>query len=150
MKAYQTVVVGTDGSESSLRAVDRAGQIAAECDAKLIIATGYLPQKEDLRAADILGDEAYMVRGNAPIYAILRDARDRAKAAGAKNIEERPIQETPVHALVDLAEEVHADLLVVGNVGLDARSALIARVFSVPAGVASTAKADALIVHTTD
>ncbi|MDI3313608.1 MAG: universal stress protein [Mycobacterium sp.] len=149
MKTYRTVVVGTDGSESSLRAVDRAGQIAAESNAKLIIATGYLPQKEDLRAADILGDEAYKVRGNAPVYAILREARDRAKAAGAKDIEERPIQETPVHALVDLAEEVHADLLVVGNVGLDARSALIARVFSVPASVASTAKADVLIVHTT-
>ncbi|MGA9358032.1 MAG: universal stress protein, partial [Mycobacterium sp.] len=29
MSAYQTVVVGTDGSESSLRAVDRAAAIAA-------------------------------------------------------------------------------------------------------------------------
>jgi nucleotide-binding universal stress UspA family protein len=43
MGAYQTVVVGTDGSESSLRAVDRAGAIAAECDAKLIIAMAYFP-----------------------------------------------------------------------------------------------------------
>jgi nucleotide-binding universal stress UspA family protein len=41
MTAYQTLVVGTDGSESSLRAVDRAGEIAAESNAKLIIATGY-------------------------------------------------------------------------------------------------------------
>ncbi|MDT5048029.1 MAG: hypothetical protein QOG75_3917, partial [Mycobacterium sp.] len=30
MSAYQTVVVGTDGSDSSLRAVDRAGAIAAD------------------------------------------------------------------------------------------------------------------------
>lgn len=81
MTAYQTVVVGTDGSESSLRAVDRAGEIASESNAKLIIATGYSPHKDDLRAADILGEEAYKVRGNAPIYAILREARDRAKAA---------------------------------------------------------------------
>ena len=28
MSAYRTVVVGTDGSDSSLRAVDRAAQIA--------------------------------------------------------------------------------------------------------------------------
>ena len=28
MSAYRTVVVGTDGSDSSLRAVDRAGEIA--------------------------------------------------------------------------------------------------------------------------
>ncbi|TVS87438.1 universal stress protein [Mycobacterium helveticum] len=149
MKVYQTVVVGTDGSESSLRAVDRAAAIASESNAKLIIATGFFPRKDDARAADVLGEEGYKVHGNAPIYAILRDARDRAKAAGAENIEERPIEEAPVHALVDLAETVGADLLVVGNVGLDARSALIARVFSVPGSIATKATIDVLIVHTT-
>lgn len=148
MKTYRTVVVGTDGSESSLRAVDRAGAIAAESEAKLIIATGYFPQRDDARAADMLGDEGYKVQGNAPVYAILHEARDRAKAAGAKNIEERPIQDAPVHALVELAEKVDADLLVVGNVGLDARSALIGRVFSVPGGIATKATIDVLIVHT--
>lgn len=149
MKSYRTVVVGTDGSESSLRAVDKAGAIAAESDAKLIIATAYVPLEDDMRAADILRDEAYKVQGNAPIYAMLHDARERAEAAGATDIEERPIQDAPVNALVDLAEEVDADLLVVGNVGLDARSALIGRVFSIPGGNATKAKIDVLIVHTT-
>jgi nucleotide-binding universal stress UspA family protein len=146
---YRTVVVGTDGSESSLRAVDRAATIAAESDAKLIIATGYVAQADDLRAADALGEEGYKVRGNAPIYAMLHDARDRAKAAGAKNIEDRPIEDAPVSALVDLAEKVGADLLVVGNVGLDARSAIVGRVFSIPGAIATRAKIDVLIVHTT-
>lgn len=150
MTSYQTVVVGTDGSESSLRAVDRAAKIAADSNAKLIIATGYFPQKDDGRAADILGAEGYKVSGNAPVYAILHDARDRAKAAGAKTIEDRPIEGAPVHALVDLAEEVGADLLVVGNVGLDARSAIIGRVFSVPGAVATRAKIDVMIVRTSD
>jgi len=150
MKAYNTVVVGTDGSESSLRAVDRAGALAAEANAKLIIATGYFPQKEDTRAADALGQEAYKVQGNAPVYAVLREAHGRASAAGAKDIEEWPIQDAPVHALVDLAEKVDADLLVVGNVGLDARSALIGRVFSVPGGIATKATIDVLIVRTSD
>ena len=72
MSAYQTVVVGTDGSDSSLRAVDRAGQIAAGSNAKLVIATAYFPQSEDQRAADVLKDEGYKMSGNAPIYAILR------------------------------------------------------------------------------
>ena len=147
MSAYQTVVVGTDGSESSLRAVDRAGEIAAESNAKLFIATGYFPQSDDLRAADTLKDEGYKVRGNAPIYAILREARDRAKAAGANNIEERPIQGAPVDALVNLTEEVKADLLVVGNVGL---GTVLGRVFgSIPGNVSRRAKSDVLIVHTT-
>ncbi len=149
MTTYRIVVVGTDGSESSLRAVARAGEIAAQSNAKLVIATGYFPHKEDSRAADILGAEGYQVRGNAPIYGILREARDRAKAAGVTDIQERAIQDAPVDALVALAEEVRADLLVVGNVGLDARSAIIGRLFSIPGTVATRAEIDVLIVHTT-
>ena len=149
MTTYKTVLVGTDGSESSLRAVERAGKIAADTDAKLIIATGYLPEKDDTRAADALGSEAYKVTGNAPVYAMLHDARDRAKAAGATKIEDRSVRAGPVHALVDLAEKVGADLLVVGNVGLDARSAIVGRVFSIPGAVATRAKIDVLIVRTT-
>ena len=47
MSAYRTVVVGTDGSASSLRAVARAANIAG-AEAKLIIASAYLPQHEDV------------------------------------------------------------------------------------------------------
>ncbi|MDT5013545.1 MAG: hypothetical protein QOH57_5162, partial [Mycobacterium sp.] len=39
MGNYKVVVVGTDGSETSLRAVDRAAEIAAESKAKLIVAS---------------------------------------------------------------------------------------------------------------
>ena len=147
MGGYKTVVVGTDGSDSSLRAVDRAGHLASDPDAKVIVATAYFPASEDTRAADLLKDEGYKMAGNAPIYAILREARDRAKAAGAANIEERAIVGAPVDALVDLAEEVGADLLVVGNVGL---STIAGRLLgSVPANVARRSKSDVLIVHTT-
>src|SRR5437879_5521139 len=132
MSAYRTVVVGTDGSDSSLRAVDRAGTIAGP-DAKLIVATAYLPQAQDPRAADALRDESYKVTGSAPIYAILQEAKDRAHAAGAKNVEERSIVGAPVDALVGLAEDVDAALLVVGNVGL---STIAGRLLgSVPANV---------------
>jgi nucleotide-binding universal stress UspA family protein len=146
MSVYRTVVVGTDGSDSSLRAVERAGHIAG-ADAKLIVATAYLPQPEDSRAADVLKDESYKVSGSAPIYAILHEARERAHAAGAKNVEERPIVGAPVDALVGVAEDVGADLLVVGNVGL---STIAGRLLgSVPANVSRRAKIDVLIVHTT-
>jgi nucleotide-binding universal stress UspA family protein len=147
MSAYQTVVVGTDGSDSSLRAVDRAASIAAGSDAKLIIATAYFPQHDDPRAADLLRDEGYKTTGAAPIYAILKEAHERATAAGAKNVEEKPIVGAPVDALVELAEEVGSDLLVVGNVGL---STITGRILgSVPANVSRRAKTDVLIVHTT-
>jgi nucleotide-binding universal stress UspA family protein len=146
--AYRTVVVGTDGSDSSLRAVERAGIIAAESDARLIIATAYLPQREDPHEADLLKDESYLVSGSAPVYAILRTARDRAKTVGVKDPEERAIVGAPVDALVELGEEVGADLLVLGNVGI---GSLADRVLgSVPTAVSRRAKIDVLIVHTTD
>jgi nucleotide-binding universal stress UspA family protein len=147
MSGYRTVVVGTDGSDSSLRAVDKAGQIAAGSGAKVIVATAYFPQSEDQRASDVLKDEGYKTTGNAPIYAILREARDRAQAAGATEVEEKAVVGAPVDALVELAEEAQADLLVVGNVGL---STIAGRLLgSVPANVARRSKTDVLIVHTT-
>ncbi len=167
MSAYQTLVVGTDGSYTSLRAVDHAAAFAAENNAKLIIAMAHLPNVDkggwgrparpdrviDGGAEVVLGGEGdYMVHGMAPIYAILREARDRARAAGAKNIETRPILVGhlggPAHALSRLAEEVKADLLVVGNVGLGTRADKW--LGSIPGNVLRSAKTDVLIVHTTD
>jgi nucleotide-binding universal stress UspA family protein len=161
MSSYRTVVVGTDGSESSMRAVERAGAIAARGNVKLIVANAHLPTDDkggwgkppapdrvaDPGAADVLKHEGYMVHGSAPNYAILRQARDRAKAAGAKDIEERSIVGAPIDALVDLAQEVNADLIVVGNVGLNTMAGRL--LGSVPANVSRRAKTDVLIVHTT-
>jgi nucleotide-binding universal stress UspA family protein len=167
MSAYQTLVVGTDGSETSLRAVDHAAALAAAINAKLIIATAHLPNVDkggwgrparpdrviDGRAEVTLGGEGdFKMHGMAPVYAILRKARDRARAAGAKNIEARPILLRRVggaaQALSRLAEEVKADLLVVGNVGLGTRSEKW--LGSVPGNVLRMAKTHVLIVHTTD
>jgi nucleotide-binding universal stress UspA family protein len=147
MSIYQTVVVGTDGSDSSLRAVDRAGAIAAAANANLIVASAYFPHAVDTHFPNALKDEGYKVTGNAPVYALLRDARDRAKEAGAADIQERAILGAPVEALVDLADEVHADLLVVGSVGLGTITGRL--LGSVPANISRKAKVDVLIVHTT-
>jgi nucleotide-binding universal stress UspA family protein len=113
MSGYRTVIVGTDGSASSMRAVERA---------------------------------ADKLHGDAPVYEILREARERAHAAGAQAIEERAIEGAPINALVHLAEETKADLLVVGDVGLDTVAGRL--LGSVPAEVARRAKIDILIVHT--
>ena len=107
----------------------------------------------DGRAEVVLGGEGdYKVHGEAPIYGILREARERARAAGAKNVEARPILVGhlggPAKALSRLAEDVKADLLVVGNVGLGMR--IEKWLGSVPGNVLRRAKTDVLIVHTTD
>ena len=167
MSAYQTLVVGTDGSDTSLRAVDHAAAFAAALNAKLIIAMAHLPEVDkggwgrpgrpdrviDPRAEVVLrGDGDYKVHGDAPVYEILREARERARAAGAKNIEARPILLRRVGgaalALSRLAEEVKADLLVVGNVGLGTRTDKW--LGSVPGNVLRRAKTHVLVIHTSD
>jgi nucleotide-binding universal stress UspA family protein len=161
MSGYRTVVVGTDGSDSSMRAVERAGAIAAVAHAKLIVASAHLATDDkgswghapspdrvnDPGAADALKEDGYRMHGSAPIYEILHAARDRAKGAGAEDIEERAIVGAPIDALLDLAKKVNADLLVVGNVGLNTMAGRI--LGSVPANVSRRAKTDVLIVHTT-
>ena len=60
MGAYQTVLVGTDGSESSFRAVDRAAAVAKDADATLVIVTAYHPlsKREMDQARSALGEES--------------------------------------------------------------------------------------------
>ncbi|OBG42379.1 universal stress protein [Mycobacterium alsense] len=151
MSVYQTVVVGTDGSDSSLRAVDRAAEIAADHGAKLIVVTAHLPVPQERgRYAIPPGSDHgqdYRTVGEAPYYAILQNARERAHQAGARDVEERSVAGAPINVLVQLAEEVRADLLVVGNVGL---SSVAGRLLgSVPSEVSRKVRTDVLIVHTT-
>lgn len=146
MGAYQTVVVGTDGSESSLSAVERAGALAG--DAKLVISCAYFPNdRSSGGAADVLKDEAYQITGSSPTEEILRTARERAHRAGATDIDARAVKGAPVDALLQLVNDTKADLLVVGNRGLNSIAGRL--LGSVPADVARKAACDVLIVHTT-
>lgn len=148
MTAYRTIVVGTDGSDSSLKAVEKAGSLAGDADAKLVLACAYYPNdpKDIANDQDVLKDDAYQITGAAPTYEILRSARERAVAAGAKNVVERAVVGAPVDSLLALVEEVDADLLVVGNRGLNTLSGRL--LGSVPSDVARKSHSDVLIVHT--
>jgi nucleotide-binding universal stress UspA family protein len=150
MAAYQTVVVGTDGSDSSFRAVDRAAAIAGDAGATLVIASAYHPaRQEDIAALqDRLGsDVAYQVVGSTPAEEAVRTASERAKRAGAVKIETVVLDGEPVPSLAKVVRERSADLLVVGNRGL---ITLAGRLLgSVPAEAARKSGVDVLIVHTT-
>ncbi|GGN96776.1 universal stress protein [Nocardia rhizosphaerihabitans] len=148
MTAYRTIVVGTDGSDSSYVAVEKAAALAGDADATLVLACAYFPtdDRDVAAAADVLKDEAYQVRGSAPTNEILHVAREKAVAAGAKNIVERAIIGEPVDSLLDLIKETKADLLVVGNRGLNTLTGRL--LGSVPSDVARKSRSDVLIVHT--
>jgi nucleotide-binding universal stress UspA family protein len=146
---YTTVLVGTDGSESSFRAVDRAASVARDAGATLLLACAYRPMsaREIQDAADALGGESYKVSGSTPAEDVLRDAADRAKGVGAKDIDTLAVEGDPVDALVSLVEKRKVDLLVVGNRGLNSLAGRL--LGSVPANISHRAACDVLIVHTT-
>jgi nucleotide-binding universal stress UspA family protein len=150
MPAYQTVVVGTDGSDSSYLAVDRAARIAADAGATLVIACAYHPARADdvAKASDQLGaDVAYQVVGSSPAEESVRTATERARKQGAIKIDTVVVDGEPVPTLTRVVREHAADLLVVGNRGLNSLAGRL--LGSVPAEVARKAGVDVLIVHTT-
>ncbi|ASR37632.1 universal stress protein [Prauserella marina] len=149
MAAYRTVVVGTDGSDTSFAAVDRAASVAADAGATLVITCAYYPAgKHDIeKAQEELREEAYQVVGSAPAEDTLQTARDRAAKAGAGDIETIAVVGEPVDSLRKIVTEKAADLLVVGNRGLNTLAGRI--LGSVPSEVARKSGVDVLIVHTT-
>src|SRR3954465_6851455 len=148
--AYATIVVGTDGSDSSLRAVARAGALAGATGATLAIACAYLPAEADGRemakAQDALREDAYQVVGSHPAEDTVRTAHERASAAGAKNVKTVAVEGSPVEALLDVVRRENADLLVVGNRGL---AGIKGRLLgSVPADATRRSQRAALVAHT--
>jgi nucleotide-binding universal stress UspA family protein len=145
---YATVLVGTDGSDSSYVAVDRAAQVAAGAGAHLVIACAYRPmdRREEERAAEQLGHDSYKVHGSNPADSVLNEAVERAKAAGASDIEVQPVDGDPVDALLTVAGSVGANLIVVGNRGLNSLAGRL--LGSVPANISHRATCDVLIAYT--
>ncbi|GAA4618619.1 universal stress protein [Saccharopolyspora hordei] len=148
MSSYRTVVVGTDGSEPSLRAVARAGTVASDSDARLVIVCAYYPTpaREVEQARDELGDEAFQVVGSAPAEATLRDAADVARKAGASQVSTFAAVGAPIGVLLAAAEKEGADLLVVGSRGLNTLKGRI--LGSVPSEISRRAECDVLVVRT--
>lgn len=129
---YRTVLVGTDGSSSSLRAVDRAAVIACASGAQLLIACVSRKQSsQDSPAA---------------VQDILRGAVERARASGADNLDSMALFGDPVDELAEAAEARHVDLVVVGNRGMNSLSGRL--LGSVPANLSHRVPCDVLIVQT--
>lgn len=147
--SYDTVMVGTDGSPSSFRAVDRAAQVARDADATLVLLTAFRPMslRERQDASQYLGQEAYKVQGSSPAEDVLRDAAERARTAGATKVETVAVEGDPVDALVEEALRRKVGLLVVGNRGLNSLAGRL--LGSVPANITHKASCDVLVVHTT-
>ena len=147
MGAYTTVAVGTDGSDSSYRAVDKAAAIAADSGATLLIICAYTPERDTEDADHALGSDAYLVVGSSPAEQKLQTAKKRAEQAGAQKVDTISREGDPVEVVTRVVGDSKAELVVVGNKGLNTLGGRL--LGSVPQSISRQSSADVLIVHTT-
>lgn len=146
---YSTVVVGTDGSETALKAVTTAAELAAATSARLLVVCAFNPltAREQAAITSGLDDTRFRVTGTEAAQAALDSGVAAAREAGAAEAEGQLVEGDAVGALLSTAEDNAPALLVVGNRGMNRLSGRL--LGSVPSDVAFRAKCDVLIAHTT-
>jgi nucleotide-binding universal stress UspA family protein len=140
---YSRIVVGTDGTDRSLIAVDHAAQLAAVCSAELHVVAAASPPNRQRRSSAI--GETIVELSDASARTAARIGRDASRRHGVRVVE-HPRVGDPVAVLIAVAERVGADLIVVGS----PRAAGQARRLtgSVPGRLAHHWKRPLLVVHT--
>lgn len=142
----ESIVVGTDGSESAQRAVEEAARLARALEAELHIVSAYDP----VRGAQIADAPPGAARVWAPlpdssVRAILEEAAAAARLGGLQ-AETHAVHAAAADALLEVATEVGADLIVVGSRGMHGARRLV--LGSVPNRVSHRARCNVLIVAT--
>jgi nucleotide-binding universal stress UspA family protein len=146
---FDRIVVGTDGSKTAAVAVTEAVELAKLSKAKLEIVSAYepIPQarlKEE--SEGIAGDVAHSVNPREDVQLVLDKAAAEAKKAKV-DVVTHPREGDPADAILDVAEENDADLVLIGNKGMTgARRFLLG---SVPNKISHHAPCDVWIVKTT-
>jgi nucleotide-binding universal stress UspA family protein len=146
---FRSIVVGTDGSDTANRAVEEAIDLAKSVGAAITLVSAYepVPQarlREEARQTP--ADLQWMVNPREEVDSTLSDAADTVREAGLE-VETFAREGSPADAILDVAEERNADLIVVGNKGMTgARRFLLG---SVPNKVSHHAPCSVLIIRTT-
>lgn len=146
---FTRIVVGTDGSETAGEAVSQAIELARLSNARLSIVSAYSPaagRRGQAEAQEAPADVQYELGPREDVNLVLDAAAAEAKEAGVE-VQTHPVEADPADAILNVAEEVKADLIVVGNKGMTgARRYLLG---SVPNNVSHHAPCSVIIVRTT-
>jgi maltose/moltooligosaccharide transporter len=142
---YDRVVVGSDGTPTSLYAVDRAAEVAQAAQARLVVVTAYRDDEPDPSAAPVEGAHRD-IHGAATARRALDKSVSGLTRERVRYIDQRLVRGDPAQALLDTVGSNPANLIVVGNRGLGASEGQL--LGSVPAGVVRNAVCDVLVVQT--
>jgi len=146
---FNRIVVGTDGSETATEAVRTAIELARLSDAKLEIVSAYEPipqQRLKDEAEGISGDMSHAVNPREDVQFILDKAAAEAKKEKV-DVVTHPREGDPADAILDVAEENKADLVLVGNKGMTGAKRFL--LGSVPNKISHHASCDVWIAKTT-
>src|SRR3954449_3566594 len=147
---YGSIVVGTDGSDTAKEAVRQASELAKAVGASVLLVSAYEPVPESrLRheRTEVPEDVSWMVNPREDVQAVLDGEADGIRKAGISEVETFAREGDPADAILDVAEEKNADLIVVGNKGMTGAKRFL--LGSVPNKVSHHAPCSVLIIRTT-
>jgi nucleotide-binding universal stress UspA family protein len=140
---FETVVVGADGSATAAEAVRVAIGLVKLTGGRLHIVTAYKPQQ--LRSP--AGEEFSQSLSTVDVAdSVLADLASRARSGGVE-VETHLKGGDPADAICEVATQVKADVIVVGNKGMTGVRRVLG---SVPNSVAHQAPCAVLIAFTAD
>jgi nucleotide-binding universal stress UspA family protein len=140
----RSIVVGTDGSETATEAVRQAGDLARSVGAKVHIVSAYEP----VAGARVEGgDPETPVGPDFEVDSVLERAEGLMHSHGVE-CESHPRKGgDPADAILHVAEEQDADMIVVGSKGMQGAKRFL--LGSVPDKISHHASCSVLIVRTT-
>jgi maltose/moltooligosaccharide transporter len=141
---YDRVVVGSDGSPSALYAVARAHEVAAAAEARMVVVAAYDPAADGQQARESEG--LRLLYGQNAARDAMRKSVRELTSERIRDIEQVVVAASPAEALLAVAANNPASLIVVGNRGLGAAEGEV--LGSVPREIVRNAVCDVLVVQT--
>ena len=143
---FKSIVVGTNGTETADRAVGRAVELARITGAALHVVSAYEPAPAHVGGSRPPAEAAeWAISPHFKVDAVLDRATDIAQGGGVE-IKVHGPKGDAASAILAVAEEADADLIVLGSKGMQGARRVLG---SVPNKVSHKARCDLLIVHTT-
>ncbi len=145
---FKSIVVGTDGSDTASEAVRQAVELASAVGARLDLVSAYEPvpaQRLNEERRNAPEDLQWAISPREDVDATLQAAAAPAQQAGVP-VELFARQGDPADAILDVAEEREADLIIVGNKGMTGAKRFL--LGSVPNKVSHHAPCSVLIIRT--
>jgi nucleotide-binding universal stress UspA family protein len=146
---FTRIVVGTDGSETAAEAVRQAVDLAKLAGATLSIVSAFAPipeRKVKDQQRDAPADVQYELGPREDVNLVLDAAAADARKEGIE-VQTHPVEGDPAEAILNVAEETKADLIVVGNKGMTGARRFV--LGSVPNNISHHAPCSVIIVRTT-